>query len=51
MTNNEKMNGLGVAGCTALELMKGAQLGSGDAVLVNGASGGDWAFGCADADV
>jgi len=32
--------GLGVAGCTALELLKHAGLKRGDAVLVNGASGG-----------
>jgi NADPH:quinone reductase-like Zn-dependent oxidoreductase len=32
--------GLGVVGCTALALMKAAGLGRGDAVLVNGASGG-----------
>jgi NADPH:quinone reductase-like Zn-dependent oxidoreductase len=32
--------GLGIAGCTALDLTKAAKLKSGDSVLVNGASGG-----------
>jgi NADPH:quinone reductase-like Zn-dependent oxidoreductase len=36
----EEAAGLGVAGCTAVELMKGANLKRGDSVLVNGASGG-----------
>lgn len=36
----EEAAGLGVAGATALELMKGAKLKKGDSVLVNGASGG-----------
>ena len=32
--------GLGISGCTALDLIKAAKLKSGDKVLVNGASGG-----------
>ncbi|ORY10285.1 hypothetical protein BCR34DRAFT_354742 [Clohesyomyces aquaticus] len=36
----EQVAGLGVAGATALETIKGAKLKKGDSVLVNGASGG-----------
>lgn len=36
----KEVAGLGVAGATALELMKSAKLKKGDSVLVNGASGG-----------
>ncbi|KAF2681929.1 zinc-binding oxidoreductase [Lentithecium fluviatile CBS 122367] len=36
----EQVAGLGVAGCTALDLIKAAKLKAGDSVLVNGASGG-----------
>lgn len=36
----EQAAGLGVAGCTALLLVKKARLKRGDSVLVNGASGG-----------
>lgn len=35
-----KVAGLGIAGATALELIKAAKLKKGDSVLVNGASGG-----------
>ena len=36
----EELAGLGIAGATALELIKRSGLKSGDSVLVNGASGG-----------
>ncbi|KAF2180322.1 GroES-like protein [Zopfia rhizophila CBS 207.26] len=36
----EEVAGLGIAGATALEVVKGARLKKGDSVLVNGASGG-----------
>lgn len=36
----DEVAGLGVAGATALELMKASKLKRGDSVLVNGASGG-----------
>jgi NADPH:quinone reductase-like Zn-dependent oxidoreductase len=36
----EALAGLGIAGATALELVKAAKLKKGDSVLINGASGG-----------
>jgi NADPH:quinone reductase-like Zn-dependent oxidoreductase len=36
----EALAGLGIAGATALELVKAAKLKRGDSVLINGASGG-----------